>query len=110
MRKVAPDRAGSAVSQNNCSVVNFKPTSLSLATTLDQTIHTDKARSRLGIEIQRLRPAIALPDAAQKAGSSGRQSVRTCGPGVRAVMATLLRFNCSPNQARSPKIASPKAH
>src|SRR3990167_8366046 len=78
MRRVAPDRAGRAASQNSWSVVKAKPISFSLATTIDQTIHTEKASRRLGTEIHRLRVAIFLPVAAQKSGSSGRQSVSTC--------------------------------
>src|SRR5437870_1755856 len=90
MRSVAPDSAGRAVSQNSCSVVNLKPTSFSLATTIDQTIQTEKASSRLGIEIHRLRRAIVLPELAQNPGSSGRQSVRTWRPRLREAIKALL--------------------
>ena len=63
MRSVAPDRPGSAASQNSWSVVKLKPTAGSLATTTDHTIQTAKDSSSAGIEIQRLRRAIARPGA-----------------------------------------------
>ena len=46
---------------------------------MDQTIQTENANSRFGIDIHRLRFAIFLPDRAQKSASSGRQSLIT-GP------------------------------
>ena len=61
MRSVAPDRPGSAASQNSWSVVKLKPTAGSLATTTDQTIQTANDSSSAGIEIQRLRRAMARP-------------------------------------------------
>ena len=78
MRSVAPDRPGMAASQNNWSVVNLKPTAGSLATTTDHTIHTAKASSRAGIDIHRLRRAMARPLSCQNVGSSGRQSSISC--------------------------------
>ena len=77
MRSVAPDRPGMAASQNSWSVRELKPTAGSLATTTDQTIQTAKASSSAGIEIQRLRRAIARPFSSQKAWSSGFQSFST---------------------------------
>ena len=61
MRSVAPDSPGSAASQNSWSVVKVKPIAGSLATTTDQTIQTANESSSAGIEIQRLRRAIARP-------------------------------------------------
>ena len=55
----------------------------SRATTIDQTIQTEKARSSAGIEIQRLRRAMRRPVSAQKTGSSGCQSSSTRGISVR---------------------------
>ena len=46
MRKVAPDRPGSAASQNSWPVVNSKPIAGSRATTTDHTIHTANESSR----------------------------------------------------------------
>jgi hypothetical protein len=82
MRSVAPDSPGKAASQNSSSVVNLKPTAGSLATTTDHTIHTAKESSNAGIEIQRLRRAIARPVSLQNTGSSGRQSLIKCGPSM----------------------------
>jgi len=79
MRKVAPDRPGRAASQKSWSVVNVKPAAGSLATTTDHTIHTAKDSSSDGIDIHKLRLAIARPLAFQKSASSGRQSVRRWG-------------------------------
>ena len=78
MRSVAPESPGSAASQNSCSVVNLKPTLGSLAITTLHTIQTAKASSRLGMEIQRLRVAMALPFVRQNSVSSGRQSSIAC--------------------------------
>ena len=84
MRSVAPDRPGSAASQNNCSVVNLKPTGGSFATTTDHTIQMAKDSSRPGTEIHRLRRAMARPPPSQKALSSGRQScMHRCPPARR---------------------------
>ncbi len=77
MRKVAPDRPGNAVSQNNWSVVNAKPIFGRLTVTAENSIQIAKASSSAGIEIARLRLAMRLPVCSQKAGSSGCQSVRT---------------------------------
>src|SRR5262249_1273525 len=68
---------GRAASQNNWSVLKSNPTEGSFATTTDQTCQTAKDSSSAGIEIHRLRRAIARPVVFQNAGSSGRQSVNT---------------------------------
>ena len=83
MRKVAPDRAGSAASQNNCSGVKAKPMAGSFATTMDQTIHTEKASVSAGMESHKLRRAILRPAFTQKDASSGRQSSMMRGMTVR---------------------------
>src|SRR5690606_35144699 len=79
MRKVAPDSPGSAASQNSWSVLKAKPMAFRRTITVLHTIHTAKARNSAGIEIHRLRVAMALPTEPQKCGSSGRQSSIT-GP------------------------------
>ena len=86
MRSVAPDSPGIAASQNSWSVVNLKPTAGSLATTTDHTIQTAKASSSAGIEIHRLRRAIARPFSSQNCWilrppvrrARGRRSAPTC--------------------------------
>ena len=55
-------------------MVKLKPKAFRRTITVLHTIHTAKARSSAGIEIHRLRVAIALPVDAQNCGSSGRQS------------------------------------
>ena len=77
MRSTAPEMPGNAASQNSSAVVNLNPTEGSLATTTDQTCQIANDSSSAGIEIQRLRRAIARPVVSQKVLSSGRQSVRT---------------------------------
>ena len=63
-----------------------KPISGSFATTTDQTIHTENARSRQAIEIQRLRVAIRRPVACPELRILGFQSDSTragaCTPGM----------------------------
>ena len=77
MRSVAPASAGRAASQNNSSVLYLKPTAGNWTTTALHTIHTAKARNSAGIEIHRLRFAIALPWFSQNALSSGVQMSST---------------------------------
>ncbi len=62
---MAPDSPGSAASQNRWPTEKSNPIAGILATTTDHTIQTEKAMSRLGIEIHRLRVAMALPFSAQ---------------------------------------------
>src|SRR5687768_8720361 len=100
MRKVAPDSAGSAASQNSWSVLKAKPTLGRLTVTAENIIHTAKASSSAGTEIARLRLAMDLPVASQKAGSSGRQSCRIALPRLAAglivaAMVLLRRFACN---------------
>ena len=77
MRSTAPEMPGNAASQNSSAVVNLKPTDGSLATTTDHTCQTANDSSSAGIEIQRLRRAMARPVVSQNVLSSGRQSVST---------------------------------
>ena len=72
MRSVAPERPGSAASQNSWSVVKLKPIAGSLATTTDHTIHTANDSSSAGIEIQQIAPGDGAP------------AVRPRTPGPRA--------------------------
>ena len=81
MRSVAPDRPGSAASQNSWSVVKANPIAGSRATTTLHTIHTANESSRQYVEIHRLRRAIGRPAVCQNSGSSGRQSA--IGPALR---------------------------
>ncbi|MCY1232877.1 hypothetical protein D3C87_1862250 [compost metagenome] len=55
MRSVAPDSAGSAVSQNSWFLVNWKPARSRLTATTLHSIQTTKASISAGIEIHRLR-------------------------------------------------------
>lgn len=73
-RKIAPDTDGSAVRRNSWSVVKLKPTLFRLTATALNSIQTQKASSRQGMEIHRLRVAMRWPRCCQKALSSGRQS------------------------------------
>lgn len=75
MRKVAPESAGSAVSQNNWSFVKWKPPLSRLTTTTLQSDHTVNASASAGIEIQRLRRATDWPLARQNAAFSGSHLV-----------------------------------
>ena len=86
MRSVAPERPGSAASQKRWSTVKSKPMAGMRATTTDHTIQTEKASRSAGIEIQRLRVAMARPELSQNEASSGRQSCRT-GPRAAAAQA-----------------------
>ena len=61
MRSVAPDRPGSAASQNNWSVEYLKPTSGSFATTTDQTCQMAKDKNSAGIDSHRFFRAMARP-------------------------------------------------
>ena len=74
MRRVAPDSAGSAASQNNWLVSNWKPTCGRLTATAENICQIANASSKAGIEIARLRLAIRLPVLAQNAASSGCHS------------------------------------
>ena len=73
-RKMAPETDGSAVRRNSWSVVKLKPTLFRLTATALNSIQTQKASSRQGMEIHRLRVAMRWPRCCQKALSSGRQS------------------------------------
>lgn len=75
MRKVAPDKPGNAVSQNNWLVLYLKPMFGKFTTTTLHTIHTANASSSAGIEIHKLRLAVDLPLLCQKLDSSGSQLV-----------------------------------
>ena len=77
MRSVAPDKPGSAVSQNSSLLVRVNPTSLRRVATALHTIHTEKASRRHGIDIHRFRWATGYPFDCQKSESSGRQSSST---------------------------------
>ena len=77
-RKSAPDRPGSAASQNNWFGVNWKPTLGSLTTITLHTTQTAKASSRAGMDSHRLRLAMRRPVCCQKLSSSGRQSISKC--------------------------------
>ena len=73
-RSAEPDSPGSAASQNNSPVLNLNPIFGNSITTTLHTIHTAKERNKGGMENSRLRKAMRLPVACQKASSSGRQS------------------------------------
>jgi len=73
MRKVAPDRPGTAASQNSWFVLYLKPIDGRLTTTTLHTIQIANASISAGIEIQRLRLAVGLPRLCQNAGTSGSQ-------------------------------------
>ena len=89
MRSVAPDRPGRAASQNSWSVEYVNPIDGSLATTTDQTIHTANESSSEGMEIIRLRRAMARPLVRQNSASSGRQS-RSTAPDIAPMVAGSL--------------------
>jgi hypothetical protein len=71
MRRVAPDKPGSAVSQNSWLVLYWKPMAGRFTTTTLHTIHTANASASAGMEIHRLRLAVSRPRSRQKAGTSG---------------------------------------
>src|ERR1700710_551786 len=71
MRSVAPDNAGNAVSQNNWFLVKWKPPLSRLTTVTLQSDQMLKASINAGIDIHKLRFAIADPLLFQKPGSSG---------------------------------------
>ena len=74
MRNVAPIRPAMAVRVKSSAWVKGKPR-FSICTVMIPHINqTAKPISRLGMEIHRLRVAMALPVVAQKRSSSGRQS------------------------------------
>ena len=78
MRSVAPDRPGSAASQTAGWLLYAKPMVGSWATTTLHTSHTEKARSRHGMDIQRFLTRSHGRKDFQNSGSSGRQSVNVC--------------------------------
>lgn len=61
MRRVAPDRLGSATSQNSWSVLKLKPIFGRLIDTAENSTQTEKASRSEGIEMTRLRVATRLP-------------------------------------------------
>ena len=70
---MAPESAGSAVSQNSWLLVNRKPTLSRLTvTTLHSTQMANESVSEM-IEIQRLRRAMRAPVRSQNSGFSGSQ-------------------------------------
>src|SRR5690606_4552808 len=75
MRRVAPDRAGSAASQKSWFSVYWKPRLGRLTATTLHICQTAKARNRAGPDMQRLTLAIAPPYTTTKAVSSGVQTV-----------------------------------
>ena len=73
MRKVAPESAGAAASQNSWLVEYLKPSAGSPTATTLHTCHTAKARNSAGTLIHRLILATASPSRSQNALSSGVQ-------------------------------------
>ena len=71
IRSVAPDKPATAVRENSSDLVYGNPRFSICTVMIPQYSHTAKPHSRLGIEIHRLRVAIALPVAAHSCGSSG---------------------------------------
>ena len=71
MRSVAPDSAGSAVSQNIWFLDSMKPARSRLTTTTLHSIQMLKASISAGMEIHRLRLAMRAPVCCQKPGFSG---------------------------------------
>ena len=71
MRKVAPVSPAIAASVNSSAWLNGKPRLIICTVMMPQYSHTANPHSKQGIEIHRLRVAIALPWASQNCGSSG---------------------------------------
>ncbi|MNM97401.1 hypothetical protein D3C81_1099050 [compost metagenome] len=61
MRSVAPERLGKATSQNSWSVVKLKPMRGRLIATAENNTQTEKASSKAGIEMIKLRVATRWP-------------------------------------------------
>ncbi|CEG07061.1 hypothetical protein BN961_00442 [Afipia felis] len=105
MRSTAPEMPGNAASQNSSAVVNLNPTDGSFATTTDQTCQIANDSSNDGIEIHRLRRAMARPFVSQNSRSSGRQSVSTTpasAPMCSGLWISSISGNCGSFRSASP--------
>ncbi|CAH2828065.1 hypothetical protein SEN777SA01_04420 [Salmonella enterica subsp. enterica serovar Agona] len=76
MRNIAPEREGNAVNKKSWSVVKLNPILLRLTATALNNIQTQNARSKQLTEIHKFLLAMPFPLFSQKAGFSGRQSLK----------------------------------
>ena len=84
MRSVAPLNPAIAASVNSSAWENGNFRLIIWTVMIPQYSHTAKPHSRQGIDIHRLRVAIRLPSASQKAPSSGSQVARFLAISLRS--------------------------